>query len=77
MAEEAIRTTSDPRLKLMSHTIRHGQRGEIALMHGSRGFRQYPRHREPSVARPLSELRVLRRPTQRCEAEQLTFNTHV
>ena len=37
-ADEAISKTSDPRLKLMSQAIRHEQRGEIALMRGSRGF---------------------------------------
>ena len=38
MADEAIREGGDPRLKLMAHAIRHEQRGEIALMQGSRGF---------------------------------------
>jgi uncharacterized protein (DUF305 family) len=38
MADEAIREAGDLRLKLMSHAIRHSQRGEIELMHGSRGF---------------------------------------
>lgn len=38
MADDAIRQAGDPRLKLMSHAIRHEQRGEIALMQGSRGF---------------------------------------
>lgn len=37
MADEAIRKAGDLRLKLMSHAIRHEQRGEIALMQGSRG----------------------------------------
>jgi uncharacterized protein (DUF305 family) len=34
MADKAMREAGDPRLKLMAHAIRHGQRGEIALMHG-------------------------------------------
>jgi uncharacterized protein (DUF305 family) len=38
MANEAIWKAGDLRLKLMSHAIRHEQRGEIALMHGSRGI---------------------------------------
>jgi uncharacterized protein (DUF305 family) len=39
MADEAMREAGDPRLKIMAHAIRHGQRGEILLMHGiPRGF---------------------------------------
>ncbi len=38
MADEAIREAGDIRLRLISHAIRHEQRGEIELMHGSRGF---------------------------------------
>jgi Domain of unknown function (DUF305) len=38
MADEAIREAGDPRLKLMSHAIRHEQSGEIELMHGARGL---------------------------------------
>jgi hypothetical protein len=38
MAEEAINQAGDPRLKLMSLAIRHEQRGEIELMHGTEGF---------------------------------------
>ena len=38
MAEEAISRAGDPRLKLMSLAIRHEQRGEIELMHGTEGF---------------------------------------
>lgn len=38
MADEAVERANDIRLKLMSHAIRHEQRGEIALMHGSRGL---------------------------------------
>jgi uncharacterized protein (DUF305 family) len=36
MAEEALRSEADIRLKLMAHGIRHEQRGEIELMHGIR-----------------------------------------
>jgi len=36
--DEALREAGDPRLKLMSHAIRHSQRGEIELMHGSEGL---------------------------------------
>jgi uncharacterized protein (DUF305 family) len=38
MADEAIREAGDLRLRLMSHAIRHEQRGEIELMHGRQGF---------------------------------------
>ncbi len=38
MADEALTRAGDLRLKLMSHAIRHEQRGEIALMHGTEGF---------------------------------------
>jgi hypothetical protein len=38
MADEAINQAGDPRLKLMSLAIRHEQRGEIELMHGTKGF---------------------------------------
>jgi uncharacterized protein (DUF305 family) len=38
MADEAINRAGDPRLKLMSLAIRHEQRGEIELMHGTEGF---------------------------------------
>ena len=38
MADEAIGQAGDPRLKLMSQAIRHEQRGEIELMHGTEGF---------------------------------------
>lgn len=38
MADEAIREAGDFRLRLMSHAIRHEQRGEIELMRGSQGF---------------------------------------
>ena len=39
MAEEAIREAGDPRLKLISHAIRHEQSSAIELMHGARGLR--------------------------------------
>ena len=39
MANEALEQAGDPRLKLMSHAIRHEQRGEIELMHGAEGLR--------------------------------------
>jgi uncharacterized protein (DUF305 family) len=38
MADEALREAGDLRLRLMSHAIRHEQRGEIELMHGRQGF---------------------------------------
>src|SRR3954451_1777175 len=38
MADEAIEKAGDLRLQLMPHAIRHEQRGEIALMHGSHGL---------------------------------------
>jgi uncharacterized protein (DUF305 family) len=38
MADEALTQAGDPRLKLMSHAIRHEQRGEIALMQGTAGL---------------------------------------
>ena len=37
MADDAMRHAGDPRLRLMSQAIRHEQRGEIELMHGTRG----------------------------------------
>jgi hypothetical protein len=39
MADEAVGRAGDPRLKLISYNIRHEQRGEIELMHGSQGIR--------------------------------------
>ncbi|GGC66332.1 hypothetical protein GCM10011504_50370 [Siccirubricoccus deserti] len=38
MADEALREAGSLRLRLMSHAIRHGQRGEIELMRGTGGF---------------------------------------
>ncbi len=38
MADEAIREAGDVRLRLMSHAIRHSQRGEIDLMSGKQGL---------------------------------------
>jgi uncharacterized protein (DUF305 family) len=37
MADAQLRNGSDPRLRFMSHAIRHEQQGEIALMHGVSG----------------------------------------
>lgn len=37
MADEQLHRTGDPRLALMSHAIRHEQRGEIGLMQGLEG----------------------------------------
>ena len=34
MADQELHQGGDPRIRLMAHAIRHGQRGEIALMHG-------------------------------------------
>jgi uncharacterized protein (DUF305 family) len=38
MADAAIRSAGDVRLRLMAHATRHAQRGEIALMQGSQGW---------------------------------------
>jgi uncharacterized protein (DUF305 family) len=38
MADEAMRQAGDPRLRIMSHGIRHQQQGDINLMHGVSGF---------------------------------------
>jgi hypothetical protein len=38
MADEALGGAGDIRLKLMAQGIRHGQRGEIELMHGTDGI---------------------------------------
>jgi uncharacterized protein (DUF305 family) len=38
MADDAIHAGEALRLRLMAHAIRHSQRGEIALMHGTQGF---------------------------------------
>ncbi len=37
MADEALIRAGDPRMRLLSHAIRHQQRGEIDLMHGAQG----------------------------------------
>ncbi|MGA0595029.1 DUF305 domain-containing protein [Enterovirga sp. CN4-39] len=37
MADEGLRRAGDIRLRLMSHGIRHGQRGEVQLMHNLQG----------------------------------------
>jgi uncharacterized protein (DUF305 family) len=37
MADRAWRGHGDPRLRIIAHAIRHGQQGEIALMHGVSG----------------------------------------
>jgi uncharacterized protein (DUF305 family) len=37
MANSQLRYGSDPRLRMVAHAIRHGQQGEIALMHGVHG----------------------------------------
>ena len=37
MADTQLRYGSDLRLRMMAHAIRHGQQGEIALMHGVQG----------------------------------------
>ena len=37
MADAAMAEASDLRLRIMAQAIRHGQRGEIALMHGVEG----------------------------------------
>jgi uncharacterized protein (DUF305 family) len=38
MASEQLIHGHDPRLRAMAHAIRHEQQGEIALMHGARGW---------------------------------------
>jgi uncharacterized protein (DUF305 family) len=38
MADQALRRAGDIRLRLMSHGIRHGQRGEVQLMHNLQGW---------------------------------------
>lgn len=38
MADQAWRGQGDPRLRVMAHAIRHGQQGEIYLMHSASGF---------------------------------------
>jgi uncharacterized protein (DUF305 family) len=38
MADEALHRAGDVRLQLMAHGIRHGQQGEINLMHGLDGL---------------------------------------
>nr|GAJ35886.1 uncharacterized protein conserved in bacteria [Bradyrhizobium sp. DOA9] len=38
MADRMWHSRGDPRLRIMAHAIRHGQQGEIALMHGTRGL---------------------------------------
>jgi uncharacterized protein (DUF305 family) len=38
MADDQLSAGRDPRLRAMAHAIRHEQQGEIALMHGVRGW---------------------------------------
>ena len=38
MADEALRRAGDIRLRIMAHGIRHGQRGEVQLMHDLEGW---------------------------------------
>jgi uncharacterized protein (DUF305 family) len=38
MADDALQKAGDPRLRIMSHGIRHQQQGEINLMHEVSGF---------------------------------------
>jgi uncharacterized protein (DUF305 family) len=38
MADKQLRGSGDLRLRLMAHSIRHEQQGEIALMNGASGF---------------------------------------
>jgi uncharacterized protein (DUF305 family) len=38
MADRMWRSSGDPRLRITAHAIRHGQQGEIALMHETSGF---------------------------------------
>jgi uncharacterized protein (DUF305 family) len=38
MADKELRGSGDLRLRLMAHSIRHEQQGEIALMNGVAGF---------------------------------------
>jgi len=38
MADAELRSSGDPRLRLMAHAIRHEQQGEIALMQGIAGL---------------------------------------
>jgi uncharacterized protein (DUF305 family) len=38
MADEALRSAEDIRLRLMAHATRHAQRGEIELMHKTEGW---------------------------------------
>jgi thioredoxin reductase len=38
MADKELRGSGDLRLRLMSHSIRHEQQGDIALMNGVAGF---------------------------------------
>lgn len=50
MADDAMRRAGDVRLRLMAHGIRHGQRGEVQLMHDLRGW--------PAVRSALASLVV-------------------
>jgi len=38
MADAELRSSGDPRLRLMAHAIRHEQQGEIALVQGIAGL---------------------------------------
>lgn len=65
MAEEAINQAGDPRLKLMSLAIRHEQRGEIELMHGTEGF-----------AATMAALSALIEPAGEGSGEQHSVRSH-
>jgi uncharacterized protein (DUF305 family) len=38
MADQELKSSGDPRLRIMAHAIRHEQQGEIALMQGASGW---------------------------------------
>jgi uncharacterized protein (DUF305 family) len=38
MADDEFQSDGDLRLRIMAHSIRHGQQGEIELMHGTQGI---------------------------------------
>jgi uncharacterized protein (DUF305 family) len=55
MADEALRQAGDPRLRIMAHAIRHGQRGEIELMRGIKPGLAVARAATSALLAPVSE----------------------
>jgi uncharacterized protein (DUF305 family) len=62
MADEALREAGDIRIRLLSHAIRHEQRGEIELMHGIKPGFETVRSAWRSLIAPAGSGEAERRP---------------